>query len=82
MVMSKFWKNLFQGGSKQQPRRQRNATVAAPGSAHVERFETRCLLSISSVFNATTGALSITSNGSDAITVGADASGNVTLNGK
>ena len=80
MVMSKFWKNLFQSGSKQ-PRRQRNAAVAAPGSAHVERFESRCLLSISSVFNATTGVLSITSNGGDAITVGADASGNVTLNG-
>ena len=78
MAMSNFWKKLFQAGSNQ---RRRPAEQGAASVVHIERFETRCLLSVSSVFNATTGALSISSNGKDAIAIGAGTDGNVTLNG-
>ena len=78
MVMAKFWKNLFVGGSKS---RRRTATTLAAGGAQIERFETRYCLSVSSVFSAATGALAVTSNANDAITIAAGADGNVTLNG-
>ena len=59
-------------------RRQQPRSVRA---AYVESLAPRTMLSISSLFNATSGVLSVTSNGSDAISVGADQAGKVTLNG-
>src|SRR5712691_2774081 len=80
MLMSHCWKNLFQGRTKPH-RRAGTPAMVTPSGAHVEPFESRCYLSISSVFNATTGALNIASNGKDAIVIGAGNDGNVTLNG-
>ena len=80
MLMSRGWKNLFQGLTKPHRRANTSATVT-PGCADVERMESRCYLSISSVFNADTGALSITSNANNPMTIGAGVDGNVTLNG-
>ena len=72
------WVKLFRSelsGS----RRRGLGLVDQLSAAHVERFEPRCYLSISSVF--TTGALSIVSDGADGIAVAADMDGNVTVNG-
>lgn len=48
----------------------------------VEACETRTCLSVSSLFTTASGALTVTSNGADAIPLGVDAvTGHVTLNG-
>lgn len=78
MLFTNLWKQWILSSRKA---RRRSAGRALATPAHVERFETRCFLSISSIFNSATGALAITSNGADAITIGSDSAGNVTLNG-
>src|SRR2546427_10856712 len=78
MVLQHVWKTLFRG-ERRSSRRQGPMLGSRLGAAQVERFETRCYPSISSVFSA--GALSIASDGADAMTVAAGTDGKVTLNG-
>ena len=78
MVLQHVWEQLFRSGQRSS-RRQGQRLTSRLGAAHVEPFESRSLLSISSVFSA--GPLSIASDGADGIAVAADVDGNVTLNG-
>ncbi len=48
----------------------------------LESLEARQVLSVTALFSTSTGALSVTSDGADQIALGADQSGNVTLNGE
>ena len=76
MIISKFWKELFQGRGKS---RRRALQVTAP--SQIERFEARCCPSVSSIFNVSTGELKVTATGPEDIAIGVDATGLVTLNG-
>ena len=76
--MVSFWKQWTrQAGSSH--RGAKRSMPGSPVSAHIERYESRCVLSVTSVFNA--GALSVSSNGADAIKIDVGTDGNVTLNG-
>src|SRR5712691_13080637 len=77
MVTSNFWKKLFQASAKSRQRQMGTAVAAA----EIEPFESRCYLSVSPIFNASTGALTISGTDSDSIAVAADLTGLVTVNG-
>ena len=75
MSFSKLWTKWMNGKSG----RRAGLSSNVPCAACIETVESRTVPSMTSLFNA--GALTITSNAADNMTVSANANGNVTLNG-
>ena len=84
--MLSFWSKWLTEKSVSRPQKARRDRSHAPAAAQIEKFEGRCLPSISTLVSLSPGSttdrtLTITATAADTITIGVNATKQVTING-